>query len=127
MPKEEKVELRSEIKNQRQKLREQAQQFRIEKVQLIKNAVDRKTRQLNKQVDALKARERKIEEKTENRIQRITTSEHAKAERSMQLQLNQFKKKMRDSAKVQLKVEQEKRKSRLARNTSGFSFHSTLH
>lgn len=126
--KEERGKLRKEIQGQKRKIREQAQQFRREKAQLIRDAVEKKTKHLTKQMDALKLRETKIEERAQKRIDRITASAHAKAEQTVELRLKQFRKKIRDSTKAQIRKEREQAKIDVQKKYQRlqYSFNTTL-
>lgn len=124
----ERKELRKEILDQKRKLREQTQKFRREKTQLIKNAVNRQTKKLYRQMDALKAKETKLEARAAKKIAAVTASAHAKAEKHAEAQLAKFKRQIQASTRKQVKKEKrlaraetEKKYERLR-----FSFNATL-
>lgn len=126
--KSERLELRRKLKNERLELRKQAQNFTREKTRLIRNAVERRTKQLNNRMAALKAREVRLEKKTAERIDRITRSAHADAEREINVKMSRFRKELKETTKAEIKKERERTRSKVEGKYEKlrYSFNSAL-
>ena len=109
--KEERKKLRQQMREERQKLREQLRQVKADKARLIKEAVERRTQALGMKIKGLIAREKRIEVRTQKRIEVAERRAHAEAQKSAKSQLAQFRKGLKESVRVQLSKAREQAKA----------------
>ena len=120
--------LRKQIQAERERQRDLVRKFNSQKARLIKEAVERNTRRLGRELDALKAKSERVERQTQKQIERISESAHVKARRESEAQLRRFKKEIRDSARAQLKKDRAEARSQAQKKYQRlqYSFNSTL-
>jgi len=104
---EERERLADEIRRDRKKLRREKARFQQQKTQLIKRAVDRRTRSLESRIEILKNREEKIEKGAQEKIQKATALAHAQAEKQLTTRLNLYQRRLRISSEATLRREKE--------------------
>lgn len=100
-------EIRAERERLRKQLQEQATRFKKQQARLIKQALDKQTKQFERRIAALKQREEDVKKRAQERIQKITEQAHAMAERMALARLKSQEKSLRASVRAQLKKEKE--------------------
>jgi hypothetical protein len=105
--KEQRKKLVEKIAEQRKKLKEQRVEFGEKKKQLIKDAVNKQTKQLESKIATLNRKQEEVKRHADEKIRTATKRAHREADRRATRQLNSYKKDIRASVRVQLKKERE--------------------
>ncbi len=105
---EQRARLLLKIEGMKKALRREATKFRKQKVQLIQQAVTRRTRRLEVQIRTLRRREKQETAQTREKIQRATTRAHKREREIADRQINSLKEQMRTSTRKLLREERER-------------------
>ena len=125
---EQRARLAQKIRKERQRLRKEAAKFRKEKTRLIRQAVGKRTKQLEFQIKALKGRQEQIDRRAQEKIRRATALAHAQAEKQVAARLKYLKKQLHASVRDRLKIERERGAQQVKRKYEQLdkTFRSTL-
>jgi len=87
------------------RLKVQESSFKRKKKEILKQAIKRKTLQIERALRRSEQREAKVEARARNRIERIEASSMERAEKLAKAQLSKYKSSIRESVRLKIKVE----------------------
>ncbi len=111
--KEQREKLKQKIAKGKEKLQRERTKFRKQKADLIKKAVDKRTKRFESQIKALKRREQRIEKRARDKIQKATTRAHSEALKRAKKKFKTFEKRFRVSVKNQMQREREQARTKI--------------